>query len=330
MADNNMLEVRDLRKLYPIIRGLTRRKVGDIRAVDGVSFSIPPRGTLGLVGESGCGKSTVAKCIMRAIDFEAGSVKIRVGDEMVDISRMPESELRPLRRHFQMVFQDPYRSINPRVLVRNCICEPLKAFGYSIADQHRMLDEILLQVGLQPEMADRYPHAFSGGQRQRIAIARAIALKPRLLVLDEAVSALDVSVQAQILNLLKDLQNEMDMAYLFISHDLSVVRYMSDWVGVMYLGHLVEYTDADTIYRSPLHPYTKLLMSAIPDADPNSSWTPDVARGEIDTMDASKELQGCIFCKRCERAEEICSRQIPPFVNRSLTDEPHYVACHFQ
>lgn len=329
MAEDNVLEVRDLRKLYPIIRGITRRKVGDIRAVDGVSFSIAPHGTLGLVGESGCGKSTVAKCIMRAVDFEGGSVKLRVEDGLIDISKMPEGELRPLRRHFQMVFQDPYRSINPRILVRNVICEPLKAFGYSTAEQRSMLDEILFQVGLQPDMADRYPHAFSGGQRQRIAIARAIALKPRLLVLDEAVSALDVSVQAQILNLLKDLQSELGMAYLFISHDLSVVRYMSDWVGVMYLGHIVEYTDADTIYRAPLHPYTKLLMSAIPDADPNSAWSPDVAKTEIDTMDAAKDQQGCIFCKRCEFAQDICHKQIPPFVNRSQTDKPHYVACHF-
>ncbi len=330
MAEMNVLEVRDLRKLYPIIRGLTRKKIGDIRAVDGVSFSIPSGGTLGLVGESGCGKSTVAKCIMRAHNFDGGSVNIQVDGRMVDISQMPEKELRPLRRHFQMVFQDPYRSINPRILVKDVVCEPLKAFGYSSTQQKELLDDILLQVGLQPEMADRYPHAFSGGQRQRIAIARAIALKPKLLVLDEAVSALDVSVQAQILNLLKDLQKESGMAYLFISHDLSVVRYMSDWVGVMYLGHLVEYTDAETIYTSPLHPYTNLLMSAIPDADPDSDWSPDVAKGEIDTMDASKEQQGCIFCKRCEFAQDICHKQIPPFVNRSQTDEPHYVACHFR
>lgn len=328
MENLNVLQVQNLKKHYPIIRGMGRNVVGHIRAVDGVSFSIPKRGTLGLVGESGCGKSTTAKCIMRAIDPTAGEILINDGKGMVDIAAMPEKDLRALRTRMQMVFQDPYRSINPRVLVRNVICEPMEAFGYDKGRMEARLEECVRQVGLGQEMVSRYPHSFSGGQRQRIAIARAISVKPELVVLDEAVSALDVSVQAQILNLLKELQAELSLSYLFISHDLSVIKYMSDYVGVMYLGRLVEYADADTLFERHAHPYTELLMRAVPDADPKSDWTPGKVSDEVDTMDASQDIPGCIFAKRCPYAMDICHTHSPAFKNRGSEDKVHYVMCH--
>lgn len=331
MGNKVILKVENLKKHYPIIRGLNREVIGHIRAVDDVSFEIEKGQTLGLVGESGCGKSTTAKCIMRAMPSTDG--KILIADQksgtLVDITRLPEKELRPLRRNFQMVFQDPYRSINPRVLVRNVVAEPLIAFGYSKKEIDEIVPKLLEQAGLSPDMANRYPHAFSGGQRQRIAIARSLALNPQMIVLDESVSALDVSVQAQILNLLKDLQEELGLAYLFISHDLSVIRYMSDMIEVMYLGKILEYGTADAIFRKYAHPYTEMLLAALPDANPRSGWSVEKVAGEVDTMDAAGEIKGCIFAKRCAYAQPECHTETPEYRNIATTGEPeHYVACH--
>jgi oligopeptide/dipeptide ABC transporter ATP-binding protein len=325
-----MLEVKDLKKHFPIIRGLGRKVVGTLRAVDGVSFSIPAHNTLGLVGESGCGKSTVAKCIMRAYEPTDGHVLLRSNEKMVDITHLRESELRPLRRSFQMVFQDPYRSINPRVMVRYVVGESLYAFRVPNHEIDQRIDQLLTLVGLSPDMASRYPYAFSGGQRQRIAIARALSMHPNLLVLDEPVSALDVSVQAQILNLLKDLQNQLGLAYLFISHDLSVIRYMSDTIAVMYLGRILELGDSDTIFKRFQHPYTEMLMAALPDADPDSSWSVGKVVGEINTLDVAGVITGCIFAKRCPYVKPECHTTLPEYRNIAGPDaDPHFIACHY-
>jgi peptide/nickel transport system ATP-binding protein len=332
LSDNQtlMLQVSNLKKHYAIIRGLSRKVVGNLRAVDGVSFSIPAHNTLGLVGESGCGKSTVAKCIMRAIEPTDGQVLLRCDDHMLDIAHMKESHLRPLRRSFQMVFQDPYRSINPRVMVRYVVGESLYAFKYPKTEIDQRVDQLLTLVGLTPEMAGRYPYAFSGGQRQRIAIARALSMEPHLIVLDEPVSSLDVSVQAQILNLLKELQGQMGLAYLFISHDLSVIRYMSDTIAVMYLGRIMELGDSDTIFKRFQHPYTEMLMAALPDANPESEWAGGKVVGEIDTLDAAGVIAGCIFTKRCPYAQPKCHTTPPEYRNiADPAESPHFVACHF-
>ena len=325
-----MLKVTNLEKHYPIIGRLSREVVGILRAVDGVSFSIKTHETLGLVGESGCGKTTVAKCIMRAIDPDDGQVLLRSGNEMVDIAKMKESELRPLRRNFQMVFQDPYRSINPRVMVRYVVGESLYAFKYSKREIDDRVDELLELAGLTPEMAGRYPYAFSGGQRQRIAIARALAMQPSLMVLDEPVSSLDVSVQAQILNLLKDLQSKLGMAYLFISHDLSVIRYMSDTIAVMYMGHIVEFGDSDTVFRRCQHPYTEMLLAALPEADPESDWQANKVVGEAATLDIAGAVDRCVFAERCAYAKPICRTTLPEYRNIADPSEyPHFIACHY-
>jgi peptide/nickel transport system ATP-binding protein len=338
MSENNngsnnptfIVEVSNLKKYFPIIRGLGRKVVGTLRAVDGVSFSIPAHNTLGLVGESGCGKSTVAKCVMRAHEPTDGQVLLRSNEKMVDITHLKESELRPMRRSFQMVFQDPYRSINPRVMVRYVVGESLYAFRVPNHEIDQRVEQLLTLVGLSPDMAGRYPYAFSGGQRQRIAIARALSMHPNLLVLDEPVSALDVSVQAQILNLLKELQNQLGLAYLFISHDLSVIRYMSDTIAVMYLGRILELGDSDTIFKRFQHPYTEMLMAALPDADPDSDWSVSKVVGEIDTLDVAGVITGCIFTKRCPYAQPQCHTTPPEYHNiAGPADNPHFIACHF-
>ena len=269
MRKNILLEVKDLKKHFPIRKGIWRHVAGYVKAVDDVSFRIPEGETLGLVGESGCGKTTTGRCILRAIDPTSGQILFRKNGEMIDVASLDHKELRSLRKDMQLIFQDPYSSLNPRMTVKDIIGEPLLvnnvAKGKELEDR---VAQLMRQVGLRPEYMRRYPHAFSGGQRQRIGIARALALNPRLVVCDESVSALDVSIQAQILNLLQDLQAEMNLTYLFIAHDLSVVEHISDRVAVMYVGKVVEVADTEELFANPRHPYTEALLSAVPKPDP--------------------------------------------------------------
>jgi peptide/nickel transport system ATP-binding protein len=272
IREDALLEVRGLKKFFPIQKGLLRRVVGQIRAVDDVSFFVRPAETLSLVGESGCGKTTTARCVLRAIDPTAGEVLFRAGDgSVVDVASVPRGRLWPLRREMQMIFQDPFSSLNSRMTLLEIVGEPLEVNGVSNRQERTdRVAELLRLVGLRPEFMRRYPHAFSGGQRQRIGIARALALNPRLVVADEPVSALDVSVQAQILNLMVELQERLGLTYLFVAHDLSVVKHISDRVAVMYVGQMVEMAETEALFANPKHPYTAALMSAIPDPDPRA------------------------------------------------------------
>src|SRR5438128_5971202 len=276
IRDDALLEVRRLKKYFPIQRGLLRKVVGQIRAVDDVSFFVRPGETLSLVGESGCGKTTTARCVLRAVDPTEGEVLFRAGGgAVVDIAAVSRASLRPLRREMQMIFQDPFSSLNSRMTLLDIVGEPLEVNG--VGNRQERTDrvaELLKLVGLRPEYMRRYPHAFSGGQRQRIGIARALALNPRLVVADEPVSALDVSVQAQILNLMLELQQRLGLTYLFVAHDLSVVKHISDRVAVMYVGQMVEMATTEILFASPKHPYTAALLSAIPDPDPRARRRP--------------------------------------------------------
>jgi peptide/nickel transport system ATP-binding protein len=329
--DANLLEVRDLAKLFPITQGLFKRVVGHVRAVDGVSFTIPKGKTLGLVGESGCGKTTTSRMILRAFDPTSGEVLFqdrRLG--WVDVTKLPDVTLRRIRPNMQMIFQDPYASLNPRMTLLEVIGEPLLVNG--IAKGSELQDRVaslLRRVGLRPEYVSRYPHGFSGGQRQRIGIARALAPHPQLVVCDEPVSALDVSIQAQILNLLQDLQQELGLTYLFVAHDLSVVEHISDRVAVMYVGKLVEEADTEELFLQPLHPYTEALLSAVPRPNPRlrrragalsggngtsggegAGEKRIVLRGEV--ADPSNPPSGCYFHPRCPYAVDRCKTEPPP------------------
>ncbi len=315
----NILEVRDLVKHYPVRTGMFGRVVGKVRAVDGVSFSIPRGSTMGLVGESGCGKTTVGKTILRLTDRTSGSVMFD-GRELFDLT---PREMRAIRPRIQIIFQDPYSSLSPRLPVSEIIGEAVRE--HRIVPERELdgyITEIMRACGLQPYHKDRYPHEFSGGQRQRICIARALALKPDFIVCDEPVSALDVSIQAQIINLLSDLQKQFGMAYLFISHDLSVVEHISDAVGVMYLGTMVEYANKQELFKNPLHPYTRALFSAIPMPDPTAKMERILLKGSIPSP--ANPPSGCKFHTRCPNCMEICGKVSP---------EPrdvggHMVACH--
>ena len=330
----SLVEVRNLKKFYPIQRGLLRRVVGEIKAVDDVSFNVQPGETLALVGESGCGKTTTARCVLRAIDPTAGEVLFRASDgSLVDVARVPRSRLRPLRREMQMIFQDPFSSLNPRMTLLDIVGEPLEvnAVG-SRQERTERVAELLRLVGLRPEYMRRYPHAFSGGQRQRIGIARALALNPRLVVADEPVSALDVSVQAQILNLLLELQERFGLTYLFVAHDLSVVKHISDRIAVMYVGQIVEMTDTDRLFASPRHPYTAALLSAIPEPDPKinrrrnrgAGLRKDVGlQGEV--ANPAAPPAGCYFHPRCPYAVDVC-RSVTPVWEE--LEAGHFVRCH--
>ncbi len=317
---DNVLEVHDLVKYFPIKTGLFSRLTGYVRAVDGVSFNIQRGTTMGLVGESGCGKTTVGKTILRLNDKTAGQVLFNG----VEIHDLPHSELRALRPKIQMIFQDPYSSLSPRLPVSEIIGEAVREHHIvPAAEFDDYIDTVMLSCGLQPYHKDRYPHEFSGGQRQRICIARSIALKPDFIVCDEPVSALDVSIQAQIINLLMDLQKQLGLTYLFISHDLSVVEHISDTVGVMYLGNMVEYADKEAIFQNPLHPYTEALFSAIPVPDPDYKMKRVILKGSIPSP--ANPPSGCKFHTRCEKCMEICSKEAP--ITREV--EPgHFVACH--
>jgi oligopeptide transport system ATP-binding protein len=317
-----LLEVRDLRTHFPVRRGLLGRTVGYVRAVDGVSFSLPHGKTLGLVGESGCGKTTVGRTILRLIPATSGEVDF----EGQDVFALNPGDLRRLRRHMQIIFQDPYGSLNPRMTVGGIVGEPLRVHGLARGRElEDRINQLLDQVGLSPAYRNRYPHEFSGGQRQRIGIARALALKPKLLVCDEPVSALDVSIQAQILNLLERLQKELGLAYLFIAHDLAVVGHISDEVAVMYLGKIVEKASRDHLYDNPLHPYTKCLMSAIPPSHPSQMRHRIVPRGEVPS--AMNPPTGCPFHPRCPWAFDRCPTEVPQLL--PMADDPgHLVSCH--
>ena len=323
-TERPLIEVNSLRKHFPIKRGLLQREVGAIRAVDDVSFDIKEGETLGLVGESGCGKTTTARCILRAIDPTGGEVLYTSPDGTItDVAAVPRTQLRGLRREMQMIFQDPFSSLNPRMTLLDIVGEPLAIEGVGRGEREDRVTELLGLVGLRPEFMRRFPHAFSGGQRQRIGIARALALNPRLIVADEPVSALDVSVQAQVLNLMMDLQSELGLTYLFVAHDLSVVKHISDRVAVMYVGKLVETAPTDALFASPKHPYTAALLSSVPEPDPRARRERVVLRGEV--ANPANPPAGCYFNPRCEYATDLCRSETPEL--REI-QPGHFVSCH--
>jgi len=319
-----ILRARDLVKHFPITQGLFHRTVGQVHALDGVELDVATGETVGVVGESGCGKTTLGRTLIRLIDPTRGSVEFKGQD----ITRLSRSQMRSVRRGMQIVFQNPYASLDPRMTVLNLVAEPLRVHGlYDRVGGPKRVAELMEIVGLSPAHARRYAHEFSGGQRQRIAIARALALNPDLLVLDEPVSALDVSIQAQVVNLLKRLQDEFELAYLFIAHDLTVVRHISDRVAVMYLGKIVETGTEDQIYERPTHPYTQALLSAVPVPDPMSRQTKQIIRLVGDVPSPVNPPSGCRFRTRCWKAQEICATKEPELVDRA--EDRHPSACHF-
>ena len=325
MGDDEILNVRGLKKYFPIQSGFMKRTTGNVKAVDDVDISIRKGETYGLVGESGCGKTTIGRCILRAINPTDGEVRFRHGGGVVDINALGQNELREVRRDMQMIFQDPYSSLNPRMTVFGIISEPLICHnilsGAALKDRVMELMEL---VSLDKKQLERYPHAFSGGQRQRIGIARALATNPKFIVCDEAVSALDVSVQAQILNLLMELQSKLDLSYMFISHNLGVIRHISDKVGVMYVGRLVESATTDELFSKPLHPYTEALLSAIPTTDPGVKADRIVLEGEV--ANPAKLPEGCYFHPRCRYCTEKCKKEHPALKS---VGGGHFVACHY-
>ncbi|MFT3891516.1 MAG: ATP-binding cassette domain-containing protein [Anaerolineales bacterium] len=330
-TDNNLLEVKGLKKFFPISKGLFRKVVGHVKAVDDVNFFVREGETLGLVGESGCGKSTAGRSIIRLYEPTAGQVLFKsrlLGTEgnpkMVNLLDLKPEEMKSVRKEISMVFQDPINSLNPRMTVSDIVAEPMAIHGL---DNGRETEEIIVRllerVGLRPDHLRRYPHEFSGGQRQRIGIARALSLNPRLVICDEPVSALDVSIQAQTLNLLQDLQKDFNLSYIFVAHDLSVVQHISDRVAVMYVGKVAEIATADELYSHPLHPYTEALLSAVPKPDPMYKSERIVMQGDV--ADPSNPPSGCYFHPRCRYAQEVCKLQTPEF--RELKPD-HFVACH--
>ncbi len=323
----SLLEVRDLTKHFPIKTGILKRQTGTVYAVDGISFSVDRGETLGLVGESGCGKSTAGRSILRLIAATGGEVSF----DGVDVMRASRSEMQKLRRDMQIIFQDPYASLNPRMRVRDIVGESLKIHRVGTpAERRRHVFELLETVGLNAEHAERYPHEFSGGQRQRIGIARALALNPKLIICDEPVSALDVSIRAQVINLLEDLQDEFDLTYVFIAHDLSVVKHISDRVAVMYLGKIVEISDSGVLYDRPQHPYTEALLSAVPIPDPHTERARRRIILEGDVPSPAAPPSGCVFHPRCPRARPICSEAMPRLASTGGdAGERHEVACYF-
>jgi oligopeptide/dipeptide ABC transporter ATP-binding protein len=324
--NGTLLKVEDLRMYFPIRKGFLQRIAGYVKAVDGVTLSIREGETLGLVGESGCGKTTTGRCIMGGYTPTGGDIQFRVRDgEWLSIPEQDRQGRKRVRREVQMVFQDPYSSLNPRMTLKQIVGEPLIIHGMAEGKQlEERVAELLSVVGLRPEYMIRYPHAFSGGQRQRIGLARALALNPRLVVADEPVSALDVSIQAQILNLMQDLQAQFGLTYLFVAHDLSVIKHISDRVAVMYVGKLVELAETRELFRSPKCPYTEALMSAVPKPDPLKRTERIVLTGDVPSP--ANPPPGCTFHPRCGYAQEVCGREEPP-LEEVLPD--HFVRCHF-
>ena len=319
-----LLQVTDLQKYFPVKRGIIfQKRVGDVKAVDGINLSVRAGETLGLVGESGCGKSTTGRLINRLLEPTGGKIIF----EGRDVTHMSGAQMRPLRRDIQMIFQDPYSSLNPRHNIGAIVGAPFHIQGIKTEQGvKRSVQELLERVGLNPEHYNRYPHEFSGGQRQRIGIARALALRPKMIVCDEPVSALDVSIQAQVINLLEDLQDEFNLAFLFIAHDLSVVRHISDRVAVMYLGKIMEITDRDTLYAEPVHPYTHSLMSAVPVPDPRKENRRERILLSGDLPSPINPPSGCVFRTRCYKAQQKCKEEVPQL----LEIQPgHFSACHF-
>jgi len=326
-----VLKVSNLCKYFPIVKRLTRRRVGTVKAVDGVSFFVRDGEAFGLVGESGCGKTTIARTILRALEPTSGVVFFDMNDGRapIEVFELDRPALKVLRRHVRMVFQDPYSSLNPRMNVRELIAEPLiiHEAATSRSEIEERVAAVLSMVGLDAGCMRRYPHAFSGGQRQRISIARALILEPKFIIADEAVSALDVSVQAQILNLLQDLQEQLGLTYLFIAHNLAVVEHFCDRVGVMYAGRLVELAETEALFSAPRHPYTEALLNAVPRSEPGHDEPRELLKGEV--ADPANPPMGCYFNPRCKYAESVCGRVRPELRKISADGEPaRYAACH--
>ena len=324
---DTILDVRDLKQWFPIRRGLLQRVVGHVKAVDGVSFRLLERESLGLVGESGCGKTTAGRTILRLYEPTGGEVwYTRADGSQVELTSLTAQEMKVHRRELRMIFQDPFSSLNPRLTVMDIIGEPLIIHGVTRkrAEIERRVAELMEAVGLNPNYMGRYPHEFSGGQRQRIGLARTLSLNPRIIIADEPVSALDVSVQAQVLNLLQELKEQLGLTLLFIAHDLSVVEHICDRIAVMYLGHIMEIDDAEDLLRNPAHPYTEALVSAVPPADPDVRMERIILEGDVPSP--SNPPTGCVFHPRCRYAEDVCRTEFPPMVDLG---DSHLSRCHF-
>lgn len=325
-ATDTILSIEDLRVSFPITGGLLKRKIGEVKAVAGVDLDIRRGETLGIVGESGCGKSTLGKALLRLIEPTTGTVIYQDGTKEVDVTALSQHELRPVRSKLQIIFQDPYSSLNPALTIFQSLRRGLETIGITDAtSQRQVLEELFDAVNLRPEFLNRYPNEFSGGQRQRIAIVRALSVNPDFVVCDEAVSALDVSVQAQVLELLKDLMAQRQLTYMFISHNLSVVEYIADRIAVMYLGRVVELTDAKSLYAQPMHPYTQALLSAIPVVDPHQRRERIMLQGDVPSP--ANPPSGCPFHPRCALAQPSCAVNLPALRNLGTDYTPHLVAC---